>query len=468
MAEPGVPGLRVSGGAGGIDARYDDLERLGRLYADTGGRLAGWAWEDRLEAADGDLLLSGALAPASFAEAEGAILDATYGPRGLVVRAATIEAQSMCFAACVELYRTADEAQHAALEALSYGVGFGLGRQLPGLLLGGAAGYGALRAGGLTDAEVLALLEDHPGAVEGLAGSGGGLLDGMAAGPLTGPVLAALGIGGFHPDTGAAADDLGDLLFGSHQGELGAHPRDEFAALDAPADLGDLLDDLGTVADGEVEDGVFNLQRLDGPDGSTRWVVQLPGTDDFFSDDHVRNMGSNLDLVAGDPTAYADAVGQAMAAAGVAPDEPVLLVGHSQGGMQAAALAADPGFGYHVTDVVTAGSPVATSGVPADVTVLSLENTGDVVPLLDGEANPAAAHHTTVSADVHTGHLGAQDGQNHAVSTYGQIAAAAEASGDPSVQHVLDGLKGAGFLSDSATTSTSFSFQAVQGEPRRQ
>ncbi len=127
----------------------------------------------------------------------------------------------------------------------------------------------------------------------------------------------------------------------------------------------------------------------------------------------------------------------------------------------------DPDFGYHVTDVVTAGSPVATSGVPDDVTVLSLENTGDVVPLLDGEANPDAAHHTTVSADVHTGHLGAEDGQNHAVSTYGQIAAAAEDSGDPSVQHVLDGLNAAGFLPGPGATSTSFSFQAVQGQVRR-
>ena len=47
--------LSVSGGAGGIEATYDDLGRLGRLYGATGGRLVEAAWDDQLEAADGDL-----------------------------------------------------------------------------------------------------------------------------------------------------------------------------------------------------------------------------------------------------------------------------------------------------------------------------------------------------------------------------------------------------------------------------
>ena len=133
---------------------------------------------------------------------------------------------------------------------------------------------------------------------------------------------------------------------------------------------------------------MISIQELTDADGNVSYVVQLPGTDDFMSETEIRNMGSNLNLVAGDDTAYGDAVRQAMAAAGVDPADPVMLVGHSQGGMQAAALSGDPDFGYNVTHVVTAGSPVATSGIPDDVSVLSLENTGDVVPLLDGEQNP--------------------------------------------------------------------------------
>ena len=73
---------------------------------------------------------------------------------------------------------------------------------------------------------------------------------------------------------------------------------------------------------------------------------------------------------------------------GSAPHEPVLLVGHSLGGMEAAALASrDTGFA--ITDVVTAGSPTAqVDGFPDGVHVLSLEHHGDVVPLLDGADNP--------------------------------------------------------------------------------
>jgi len=146
-----------------------------------------------------------------------------------------------------------------------------------------------------------------------------------------------------------------------------------------------------------------------------------------------------------------------------------MLVGHSQGGMQAAALAGDPDFGYNVTNVVTAGSPVATSGIPDDVSMLSLENTGDLVPMLDGESNPATANHTTVQADVHSGSFGAADGQNHSLSTYGSIADAADASGDPSVVAVVESMQDNGFLNDDGepVQSQTWSYQTQQGEQIR-
>lgn len=465
----GLPAIEVSGGAAGIDARYDDIERLGRLYGDTGGRLVEAAWDDKLEAADGDLIASAILSPDTFAAAEAAILDATYGPRGLVVRAATIEAQSFCFVGVVEIYRTADEVRSAAFETLSYGLGYVIGGNLPSVVLAGGLAYGGLRLGGMSDEELIAFLEDHPELVETLVDGGGGLLDGMGDNPLLGPLLESLGLGGFHPDTGSAADDLGDLLFGDYQGDLNDdYPLDVFD-YDAPDDLGDLIDDLADTADGSVDDGVISIQQLTDADGNTSYVVQLPGTDEFFSENDIRNMGSNLNLIAGDDTAYADAIQQAMQAAGVGADDPVMLVGHSQGGMQAAALAGDPDFGYNVTNVVTAGSPVATSGVPADVTVLSLENTGDLVPLLDGEQNPDAAHHTTVQADVHSGSFGAGEGQNHSLSTYGQIAEAADVSGDPSVAAVLESMHANGFLTGDGgpVDATTYSYQTQQGDQVR-
>lgn len=465
----GVPAIEVSGGAGGIEARYDDMERLGRIYADTGSRLVEAAWDDKLEAADGDLIASAILSPDSFAAAEAAILDATYGPRGLVVRAAMIEAQSFCFVGVVEIYRAADEARRAAIETLSYGLGYVIGVNLPGVLLAGGLAYGGLRLSGMSDEELIAFLEDHPEIVETLINGGGGLLDGMGDNPLLAPLMGALGLDGFHPDTGSAADDLGDLLFGDYEGDLNdGYPLNAFD-YDAPHDLGDLIDDLGTTADDGVDNGVISIQRLTDADGNVSYVVQLPGTDEFMSETDIRNMGSNLNLIAGDDTAYGDAVRQAMEAAGVDPSDPVMLVGHSQGGMQAAALSGDPDFGYNVTHVVTAGSPIATSGIPDDVSVLSLENTGDLVPLLDGESNPDSAHHTTVQADVHSGSFGAANGQNHSLSTYGAIADAADGSGDASVDSVVAGMHDQGFLAGDGepVQSQTYSYQTQVGDQLR-
>ncbi len=463
--------LSVAGGAGGIEARYDDLARLGRLYGDTGGRLVEAAWDDKLEAADGDLLASAVLSPRSFADAETAILDATYGPRGLVVRAATIEAHSLCFVGVVELYRAADDARAAAVETLHYGLGYVVGVHLPALALVGGLAYGAvhLAAPGLaamTRDQLVELLEDHPALAETAVDAGGGLLDGLGDHPLTSPLLDALGLGGFHPSTGSAADDLGDLLFGDYQGELADAYAGPVFDHQPPRDLEDLVEDLGTTAGGDVPDGVISIQQLTDAAGDVSYVVQLPGTDDFLSDGAIRNLGSNLNLIAGDSTAYGDAIAQAMADAHVPSDAPVMLVGHSQGGMQAAALAADPDFGYHVTHVVTAGAPVATAGIPDDVTVVSLENTGDLVPLLDGEPNPEGAHHTTVQADVHSGSLGADDGQNHSLTTYEQIAAAADDSADPSLQDAIAGMHADGFLADAgeAVESQTFTYQTQQGD----
>ena len=252
----------------------------------------------------------------------------------------------------------------------------------------------------------------------------------MAANPLTGPVLDALGLGGFHPSTGAGADDLGDLLFGDYEGDLNeAHDGPRFDH-EPPRDLEDLVEDLRTTAARDVPDGVISIQQITDPEGHVDYVVDLPGTDEFLSEGAIRNLGSNLNLIAGDSTAYGDAIAQAMADAQVPADAPVMLVGHSQGGMQAAALAGDPDFDYHVTHVLTAGSPVATSGIPDDMSVLSLEYTADLVPLLDGEDNPDGAH-TDGPAHVSSGSFGAEASPNDPLSTYEQIAAAADGSANP-------------------------------------
>ncbi|MGF1662374.1 MAG: hypothetical protein ACFCVG_07860, partial [Kineosporiaceae bacterium] len=148
--------------------------------------------------------------------------------------------------------------------------------------------------------------------------------------------------------------------------------------------------------------------RGDGGPGSA-WIVHVPGTQEWSvaapAGATPFDLTGNLHLMAGGRTAGTRAVTGAMAAAGVRPGEPVLLVGHSQGGLVAASVAADPDVRrrFAVSHVVTAGSPVAGIDVPPDVRVLSLEHTDDLVAGLDGRANPDRRTWLTVRAPAPAG-----------------------------------------------------------------
>jgi hypothetical protein len=463
VSDPVGP-LDVTGGVGGIDARYDDVERLATLHDVLGTRLRDAARDDALLVLDGDLLASAVLAPHTFLAAEAAVLAATDGPRGLLAGAVEVEARALVLGSVVTSYRAADEAQRSVLAALQYALGFTIGRNL--LPVGG----GALAAGGglvvlrdtrpgLADRiehDLVALVEQHPETVELLAGTGGGLLDGLATTSVGGPVLALLGVRGFHPDTAAAARELGRLLYADQRGEIDP-AYDRRIVHDPPHAVADLLTHLDATSDGEP--GVITVQRLGGDD--PRWVVHLPGTDSFTDPGAIRGMAANLELLAGDDTAYAEAVRAALRDAGVGADEPVLVTGHSQGGMQAAALAADPELGFTVTHLVTVGAPIATTDVPDDVAVLSLENTADAVPLLEGAPNRGGPRHVTVSTEVATGDLAV----NHGLAVYGRIADAVDRSDDPSVQAAVRSLADGGFLVDRAVESQTFTFRTRLAAP---
>ena len=71
-----------------------------------------------------------------------------------------------------------------------------------------------------------------------------------------------------------------------------------------------------------------------------------------------------------------------MQQAGVGPNDPVMLVGFSQGGIMAGHLAA-----YNSDDnwdaVVVAGAPIDSMPIPSTTTVVSVQHSGDPVPRLD-------------------------------------------------------------------------------------
>ena len=218
-----------------------------------------------------------------------------------------------------------------------------------------------------------------------------------------------------------------------------------------PADLSALLRHLGEVnalsSPGHPENnGTVEVQTITSADGSVRHIVYLPGTDDLTTtpwsqDGDVRDLGTNLLLVSGQDNAYQQGILDAMSQAGIQPGQPVALVGHSQGGMEAAAILAH-GSPYTVTTVVTAGAPTAhLDGFPPGSHVMSLENHGDVVPLLDGGDNADSAEQVTVRFDDHETTIGGTHGLGHYVAG----ADAAEASADASVRDQLTNLDAQGF-----------------------
>jgi hypothetical protein len=217
----------------------------------------------------------------------------------------------------------------------------------------------------------------------------------------------------------------------------------------APRSLTDLVDGVlwrdahEEDTAGATEGGEIDIKFLHHPDGSRSVIVDIPGTKDWSLrgfDPDVTNMASNLRSIQGVPTTYEQGVLDAMQRAGVRPDDRVLLVGHSLGGMVAVEAARDAvrSGRFRVTNVVTAGSPVGhtVGSVPASVHVLALENAEDIVPNLDGRANPAKRNVLTVTADVPSHDLGAA---HHLDDTYESVAEAAERSGDPAVDYYLAG-----------------------------
>ncbi|UDY23695.1 hypothetical protein [Nocardioides sp. Kera G14] len=201
-------------------------------------------------------------------------------------------------------------------------------------------------------------------------------------------------------------------------------------ATTAPHSLVDLLRTLDQVNEAGP---VIAVQTLTAPDGRRRHIVYLRGTDTLSPLDTAsqRNLRTDASVRLGRPTSYQASIERAMRASGIAATEPVLIVGHSLGGMEAAEIAQSRR--YHVTNIVTAGSPVQDQSLPAYTRLISLENHGDVVPTLDGDPGRDRPGKVTVRFD--DGH--AAPWAAHGLDHYVHGAQAAEASPQPAVKSAL-------------------------------
>lgn len=164
----------------------------------------------------------------------------------------------------------------------------------------------------------------------------------------------------------------------------------------------------------------------------TAWRVDIRGTQVWsFWGSNPQDMRTNLQTNASGQAGNSDmtrAVIRALDQAGYRPGQPVELIGHSQGGAVAAQVGSNPYLAkkYNVKSVVTMGSNIGNFRPAPGVHMVSLENTADIVPRLDGRQNPNVPNLTTVQTHQNYQSVGA----NHSKELYERVAKAWEQSKD--------------------------------------
>ena len=204
----------------------------------------------------------------------------------------------------------------------------------------------------------------------------------------------------------------------------------------------DVIEHIIDMHGGDADNGEIAIEEhvtVEEDGTQTRsWTVDIRGTQSFGAGKKgPQDMLTNFQGVGGMASDQLYAIQEAMDDAGIAPGEAVEFAGHSQGGIMATQMAADPTVRarYNVVSVVTAGSPTATIA-PDDVPVLAYENFGDIVPGCDGTAT-RGDNVTTVMFHDYEATCDASDPVpcSHSVSVYvDEIRAslsAATASSDP-------------------------------------
>jgi pimeloyl-ACP methyl ester carboxylesterase len=158
-------------------------------------------------------------------------------------------------------------------------------------------------------------------------------------------------------------------------------------------------------------------------------IAYIPGTQSgsFGWTSNPMDMKTNLQQISGRRSNVEIGLGKALAAAGVKASDRVLLVGHSQGGLVAISAAGHSrtaDFPYKVEKVITFGSPVGSNYPNRLPEVISVENKYDLVPVLDGKANPKASNWLTLEGEVPGSPISA-----HLMESYCQIAAEIDQAG---------------------------------------
>jgi hypothetical protein len=199
----------------------------------------------------------------------------------------------------------------------------------------------------------------------------------------------------------------------------------------------------------EIAPSAIILRRVERPDGISAWLVDLPGTEDWWPVDTagVWDMEGDLQAFTADQPGdgnrrralVSELVLAALRDAGALPADPVMLTGHSGGGIHALAMAADPAFRAEVNVAVVnvAGAPGGNFAIPPGVRVLDLQNVDDAVAGMDLREPPDVSNWVTVTSGRRAGSSPLTPWETlrlgHDLTRYIGDAALLDASSDPSI-----------------------------------
>ncbi|MFW2512583.1 hypothetical protein ACNI3K_02275 [Demequina sp. SO4-13] len=434
------PPITIGGGAGGHAALTEDLERASRALEGAASEVDEAARQLRMAVFWLERAMVDALPPVRGAlhAADAGVADALNGTGGAGFVAAELADAGARLATVARAYEQAEGAAQHRIGAGAWISRAGADLVHTGLFfartnLGVAWKLSPL---GLVSAAVVddrigdALLPDAPPPTTGY-------LNGRTVGAVLGTLDAPRGPlpTQYEASVGSLAAVLGLLEWmGDEPRYTGAVPRIGSASeRPAPTGVADLVAGIDEVPLGG--DGAVAIDTIARADGSRAHVVRIPGTQDFsVTAASPFDNRTNTAAVLGGDTDAARLVRDAMRAAGVLPTEPVMLVGHSQGGIVAATVAASGSPEFAITHVLTAGSPVDRIAHREDVQYLHLSSEQEVVHQLDGRATRDRPHVTTVVADLRasadTALAGAATGlvSAHLVSSYAATGRAADVS----------------------------------------
>ncbi len=367
---------------------YEELHRLSAVWGAAARALAAQGSAVALLAAEPAIAENAVFDPLGAARVEWHLAAVVTGPHGLLSVSARLGFDALALQAVVRKEQLVDDLPVAQLGRLAEWLAVA-GFRLP-FAPAATAHEGAADAVALLDAAATYLAPFSESILQTFSPSERFRSDVAArrpveVDPILGVSLAAI--------AAAEPDGPGRVVPSARRWSWGSSP---------PASAATAIRRVGDLEN--ADDALLAVQRVSAGDGSTRYVVLLPGVRTFAETPDPLDLPGALHALVDGSSAYTRCVGEALDAAGVPAGAPVLLVGHSQGGIVAMDLAGDPEFNgrrVHVTHVIAAGSPVSSKTAVGATRVLSVENVNDVVPHLDAvdagsavDAPPAASRLT--------------------------------------------------------------------------